>query len=323
MEEQNRTKRFQQMGKSIYDRFGILIVLMAMVILLSIFLDSFLTASNILNILKQIACLGILACGVCKVIIVGGLDLSVGSIVSLSSVLAASCAHPDSYPVIVPVLVGVGTGFLCGAANGIFVAKLKIPPFIVTMSSMTIFAGIALVFTKARPINGFSRSFNYIGGGKIQDVPVPIYILVLVTAISWFVMKKCRIGYHICAVGGNENAARLAGVHTDRVKIFAYAYSGMMAGLAGVVLTSRVQSGLSNLGTGMEMDAIAAVVIGGTSLAGGTGSVLLTIIGACVIGVINNGMDLMMVDMYWQDIVSGIIILLAVLIDNLRNRGRE
>lgn len=324
MEKQdNKMKKIGQVFSNMYNKFGIVIVLVVMVLFLSITLKSFMRPNNILNIFKQIACIGITACGVCSVIIVGGMDLSVGSIISLSSVLAASLAHPDTYPVIVPLAVGMGVGLLCGLGNGFCVAKLRIPPFIVTMSTMTIYAGIALVYTKARPINGFSDTFNFIGGGKIFDIPMPVYILLLVTLVSWFIMRKLQIGYHICAVGSNENAAKLSGVFTDRVKIFAYAYSGLMAGLAGVVLTSRVQSGLSNLGSGMEMDAIAAVVIGGTSLSGGTGSVLLTLIGACVIGVINNGMDLMMVDMYWQDIVSGLIILLAVLIDNLRQRGKQ
>ena len=253
-------------------------------------------------------------------IVVGGMDLAVGSTVSLVSVLVAMTAHPDSYPLIVPILVGMGMGTACGLFNGLFVAKLRIPPFIVTMSTMTIFAGIALLITKGTPVNGFSKAFNYIGGGKILGIPFPVFILATVVIISWFVLKKTSVGYHITSVGGNENAAKMAGINTARTKIFAYTFCGFMSGIGGILLTSRVQSGLANLGDGLEMKAIAAAVIGGASLAGGKGNVLYTIIGACIIGVINNGMDLLRVNMYWQDIVSGAVIVLAVLLDTLKNR---
>ena len=306
---------------NIYNRFGIIIILVLMMIFLTVRTNgSFISKNNLLNILKQIACIGVLACGETAVIVVGGMDLAVGSTVSLVSVLVAMTAHPDSYPLIVPILVGMGMGTACGLFNGLFVAKLRIPPFIVTMSTMTIFAGIALLITKGTPVNGFSKAFNYIGGGKILGIPFPVFILATVVIISWFVLKKTSVGYHITSVGGNENAAKMAGINTARTKIFAYTFCGFMSGIGGILLTSRVQSGLANLGDGLEMKAIAAAVIGGASLAGGKGNVLYTIIGACIIGVINNGMDLLRVNMYWQDIVSGAVIVLAVLLDTLKNR---
>lgn len=306
---------------NIYNRFGIIIILVLMMIFLTFRTNgSFISKNNLLNILKQIACIGVLACGETAVIVVGGMDLAVGSTVSLVSVLVAMTAHPDSYPLIVPILVGMGMGTACGLFNGLFVAKLRIPPFIVTMSTMTIFAGIALLITKGTPVNGFSKAFNYIGGGKILGIPFPVFILATVVIISWFVLKKTSVGYHITSVGGNENAAKMAGINTARTKIFAYTFCGFMSGIGGILLTSRVQSGLANLGDGLEMKAIAAAVIGGASLAGGKGNVLYTIIGACIIGVINNGMDLLRVNMYWQDIVSGAVIVLAVLLDTLKNR---
>lgn len=314
-------KTAKQKMLDIYGKYGIIIILVVMMIFLSIRTSgAFIGKTNLLNILRQIACIGVLACGETAVIVAGGMDLSVGSTVSLVSVLVASMAHPGDYPLIVPVLVGIGVGLLCGLFNGISVAKLGIPPFIVTMSTMTIFAGIALLITKGTPINHFSDAFNFIGGGKILTIPFPIFILLLVVVLSWFLMKKTTTGYHITSVGGNEEAAKMAGVNTVRTKIFAYTFCGVMSGIGGILLTSRVQSGLANLGDGLEMKAIAAAVIGGASLAGGKGHVLYTIIGACIIGVINNGMDLLRVNMYWQDIVSGAVIMIAVLLDTMKNR---
>lgn len=220
-------------------------------------------------------------------------------------------------------MVGLLTGLVCGLINGLAVAKLKIPPFIVTMSTMTIFAGIALLITKGTPINHFSDAFNFIGGGKLLGIPAPIFVLLLVVLLSWFLMRKTTLGYHIISVGGNENAAKMAGINTVFTKIVAYSFCGLMSGVGGILLTSRVQSGLANLGDGLQMEAIAAAVIGGTSLSGGKGNVLYTIVGACIIGVINNGMDLLRVNMYWQDIVSGVVIMLAVFLDIQKNRGNQ
>lgn len=308
----------------IYSKYGIILILLLIMVFLSIRTKgTFIGKTNLLNILKQIACIGVLACGETAIIVAGGMDLSVGSIVSLVSVLVASTAHPDTYPVIVPILVGLGIGLLCGLVNGVAVAKLGIPPFIVTMSTMTIFQGIALLITKGTPINRFSEAFNFIGGGRPLGIPFPIFILLVVVLISWFVMRKTSIGYHITSVGGNENAAKMAGINTVRTKIFAYVFCGLLASVGGILLTSRVQSGLANLGDGLQMEAIAAAVIGGASLSGGRGNVLYTIVGACIIGVINNGMDLLQVNMYWQDIVSGGVIMLAVLLDTMKNRARQ
>ncbi len=168
-------------------------------------------------------------------------------------------------------MVGLLTGLVCGLINGLAVAKLKIPPFIVTMSTMTIFAGIALLITKGTPINHFSDAFNFIGGGKLLGIPAPIFVLLFVVLLSWFLMRKTTLGYHIISVGGNENAAKMAGINTVFTKIVAYSFCGLMSGVGGILLTSRVQSGLANLGDGLQMEAIAAAVIGGTSLSGGKG----------------------------------------------------
>ena len=308
----------------IYSKYGIILVLILMMIFLTIRTGgAFIGKNNLLNILKQIACIGVLACGETAVIISGGMDLAVGSTVSLVSVLVASTAHPGEYPLIVPIAVGLLTGLACGLFNGFSVAKLKIPPFIVTMSTMTSYAGIALLITKGSPINHFSDSFNFIGGGKLLGIPFPIFVLLIVVVASWFIMRKTITGYNIMSVGGNENAAKMAGINTVWTKIVAYSFCGLMGGVGGILLTSRVQSGLANLGDGLEMKAIASAVIGGTSLSGGKGNVLYTIVGACIIGVINNGMDLLQVNMYWQDIVSGAVIMLAVLLDIMKNRGDQ
>ena len=292
--EKRRERNTKKTLLDIYSKYGIILILILIMAFLTIRTGgTFIGKNNLLNILKQIACIGVLACGQTAVIIAGGMDLSVGSIVSLVSVLVASTAHPGDFPLIVPIMVGLLTGLVCGLINGLAVAKLKIPPFIVTMSTMTIFAGIALLITKGTPINHFSDAFNFIGGGKL------------------------------ISVGGNENAAKMAGINTVFTKIVAYSFCGLMSGVGGILLTSRVQSGLANLGDGLQMEAIAAAVIGGTSLSGGKGNVLYTIVGACIIGVINNGMDLLRVNMYWQDIVSGVVIMLAVFLDIQKNRGNQ
>lgn len=322
--EKRRERNTKKTLLDIYSKYGIILILILIMAFLTIRTGgTFIGKKNLLNILKQIACIGVLACGQTAVIIAGGMDLSVGSIVSLVSVLVASTAHPGDFPLIVPIMVGLLTGLVCGLINGLAVAKLKIPPFIVTMSTMTIFAGIALLITKGTPINHFSDAFNFIGGGKLLGIPAPIFVLLLVVLLSWFLMRKTTLGYHIISVGGNENAAKMAGINTVFTKIVAYSFCGLMSGVGGILLTSRVQSGLANLGDGLQMEAIAAAVIGGTSLSGGKGNVLYTIVGACIIGVINNGMDLLRVNMYWQDIVSGIVIMLAVFLDIQKNRSNQ
>jgi ribose/xylose/arabinose/galactoside ABC-type transport system permease subunit len=296
-------------------KYGIYFAFALLVIVMGIISPPFFNPSNIINILRQTSVNGIIAVGMTMVIITGGIDLSVGSLLALSAVIATSFAHPGQWPVVVPVSLGLFVGLAGGTLNGLLIAKKRIAPFIVTLGMMTAARGLALVYTNGRPVINLSDSYNRIGGGYWAGVPVPVWIFIAVLLIGAFVLHYTRFGRYVFAVGGNELAARVSGINTNRIKISVYALTGALAGLAGVVLSSRVMSGSASTGQGYELDAIAAVVIGGTSLSGGVGTIAGTITGALIIGVMNNGLDLMNVSSYWQQIVKGLIIVLAVMLD--------
>jgi ribose/xylose/arabinose/galactoside ABC-type transport system permease subunit len=296
-------------------RYGILISFVILIIIMTVLSPAFLKISNIVNILRQTSVNGIVAVGMTFVIILAGIDLSVGSVLALAAVVATSFAHPGTYPVLVPVLAGLLTGALCGFINGFIIAKRKIAPFIVTLGMMTIARGAALVYTNGRPVIELSDTYNKIGGSYVSGVPVPVIVFVLVVLAGWFLLKMTVFGRHVYATGGNRTAAELSGIITNKITIWVYSIAGMLAGLAGIVLSSRVMSGSPATGQGYELDAIASVVIGGTRLTGGVGTIAGTIIGALIIGVMNNGLDLLNVSSYWQQIAKGVIILLAVIVD--------
>lgn len=298
-----------------FSRYGILIALLVICILLSFATPYFFTAQNLVIVLRQVSINGILAIGVTFVIIAGGIDLSLGSVIALTGVIAASFAHPGTYPLLIPVLIGLFTGVLIGAINGLTITLGKVAPFIVTLGMMTIARGLALVLSNGRPVTNLSPGFNFIGGGDLLYIPVPILLFGLVILISSVILKYTRIGRYVYAVGGNENAAKASGIRVSRVKLFAYIMCSALAGLAGIVLASRITTGQPNAGIAYELDAIAAVVIGGTSLLGGRGSIAGTVIGVLIIGVINNGLDLLNVSSYYQQIIKGVIIVGAVLLD--------
>ena len=301
-------------------RFGLVIALVAIVAVLSVVKPTFMTVPNLVNVVRQISINGILAVGVTYVLLTGGVDLSLGSLVALTGVVAAGFAHPGQYPVIVPVLMGVLAGAICGLANGVVVTKGRVAPFIVTLGMMTIARGLALVLSGGRPVSNLSKPFTSLGSGDLCGVPIPVVILFGVALLSYLFLKNIRLGRYIYAVGGNENAARASGISVDGVKMFAYTICGAMAGLAGVVLASRITTGQPNAGVGYELDAIAAVVIGGTSLSGGVGGVGGTLLGALLMGVINNGLDLLNVSSYYQQIVKGVIIIGAVWLDQQQEK---
>lgn len=281
---------------------------------------TFLNLANLVNLLRQISINGILAVGVTYVLLTGGVDLSLGSVVALSGVAAASFAHPGAHTVLVPVAMGILAGAACGAANGLVVTRGRVAPFIATLGMMTAARGLALLASGGRPVSNLSAAFDLIGGGDLAAVPAPTLIFAAVAMASWIVLRNMRLGRHIYAVGGNENAARASGVRVSPVKMAAYTICGALAGLAGVVLASRITTGQPNAGIGYELDAIAAVVIGGTSLNGGVGGVGGAILGALLIGVINNGLDLLNVSSYYQQVAKGIIIVGAVWLDRSKHR---
>ena len=282
--------------------------------------NSFMTQQNVFNVLRQISTNLYLACGMTMVIILGGIDLSVGSIIAMSGCVAAGCVSRYGLPLPVALLCGVLVGLIVGMFNGIVIAKTTIPPFIVTLATMNIAKGLAYVYTGGSPVRVVTKEWQFVGAGYIGSVPTPVCILVLVLITTAIIMNKTKLGRHMYAVGGNAQAAEFSGISVAKVKFLVHTYSGIMAGLAGIVLASRMYSGQPTAGDGAEMDAIAAVVVGGTSMAGGSGKIGGTIIGGLIIGVLNTGLNLMNVNSFWQYVVKGCVILLAVYLDYIRNK---
>jgi inositol transport system permease protein len=310
-------------------KYAIVFILLGMLIAMTFLSPAFLTPRNLLNIVRQISVMGLIAIGVTMVIITGGIDLSSGSVLALAAVVATSLAQRLDWaeikfpgldvPVIVPIVAALAVGAVCGVVNGSLIARFKIPPFIATLGMMTVARGFALIYSE-RPVSGLKDSYTYIGQGEPFGIPVPIIVLALVALAAHVLLNNTRFGRHIYALGGNEQAARISGINISRVKIGVYTIAGLLAGLSGLVLSSRIGSGQPGLGLGYELDAIASAVIGGTSLSGGIGTIWGTIVGALIIGVLNNGLDLLNVSAYWQTIVKGSIIVIAVIIDERKNR---
>jgi ribose/xylose/arabinose/galactoside ABC-type transport system permease subunit len=303
----------------IFRKYGIFIAFIAVIVILSIICPSFLTWRNLLNIVRKSSIHGVMAIGMTFVILTAGIDLSVGSVLALTGVLCASFEHAG-LPVVVIVIATLGIGAFIGSVNGLIITKGKVTPFVVTLGMMSVARGLAHIYTDGQPISGFGGSFRYIGGGDFFYVPVPIIIFVFTLLIAAVILRDTRLGRYTYAIGGNEEAVRLSGINVDRFKIAVYAISGLTAALGAVILTSRLNAGESIAGVGYELDVIASVVIGGTSLMGGRGSVWGTFIGALLIGTIDNGMNLLIIPAYWQLVVKGLIIIGAALLDRLREK---
>lgn len=314
--ENSYKSRVRNIGK-----YGIIVAFVLICVLLGIIAPQFFTLSNLVIVLTQVSINALLAFGVTFVIITGGIDLSIGSMLAVTGVVAALFAHSDGYPVVVPVAMGLVAGLGLGALNGFVITRSKVPPFIVTLGTMTIGRGLALILSKGRPVSNLSDSFNFIGGGQLLGIPFPIIILVVIFLICSIILNKTVLGRYMYAVGGNEQAARASGIQLSQVKMVVYTLCGGLAALAGILLTSRITTGQPNAGIGFELDAIAAAIIGGASTSGGTGTMMGTLIGALLIGVISNGLDLMNVSSYYQQVVTGIIIIGAVVLDGLGQRN--
>jgi ribose transport system permease protein len=282
----------------------------------------FLTRDNLLTLLRQVSFNAIMAAGVSVVIITAGIDLSIGSVWAFSSVVMAHLCVNADWSWQRATMAGLGVGLLCGLVNGLGVTLLRLPPFVATLGMMSIARGLAEVMTGGFQISGLPNAFQFWGQGDFLDVPVPVWVAAAVIVITWALLRFTRIGRHLYAVGGNEAAAHLSGVPVRRVKLFAYAYCGLLASLAGLLATARLGSVRPSDALGYELDAIAASVIGGISLMGGQGSVLGTAIGATLIGVLRNGMVLLDVSAFWQKVVIGVVILIAVALDYLVWRRR-
>lgn len=321
--------------KAFLSKYGILLVFVGMCILLSILtidrgVSIFLKFRNIVNVLRQSSVIGIIALGVTFVIITGGIDLSSGSLVAMIGVVVALLAREVYHlPIIVPILAGLLLGAGAGSISGSLTAKTGIPPFIATLGMMTVARGVGFLITNGRPVDNLSEAFQVIGQGSILEfgrnffIPIPVLIFAGVALISHFLLSSTKFGKFTYALGGNEQAAYICGVNVQKQKILVYAYAGLMTSVAAIVLTSRVSSGQPSTGIMFELDAIASAVIGGTSLQGGIGTIGGTIIGTLIIAVMNNGLDLLGVSSYWQQIMKGVIIVVAVVLDTIRNKGKR
>ncbi|BDU85724.1 ABC transporter permease subunit [Clostridium perfringens] len=300
--------------KADISKYKSLIGLVLLCIVITIVTPNFLSVSNITNVFTQVSVNAIIAIGMTFVILTGGIDLSVGSTLAISGAVGASIVKLTGN-VFLAIIVAAVIGIAVGLINGLLVSKGKLQAFIVTLATMTIFRGATLVFTDGTPISKLPEAFVKIGNGKLGFMPIPVIITIIIAIIAVYALSQTRFGRYLYALGGNEDASRLSGINTDKIKTLVYVVSGFASAIAGVIITSRIGSASPNAGTGFELDAIAAVVIGGTSLAGGEGTITGTLIGALIIGVLNNGLNLMNVSPFYQSIVKGLVILIAVLLD--------
>lgn len=300
-----------------------LITLLVLILIVSCLSDNFFTLNNIFNILQQTSINAIIAVGMTLVILTSGIDLAVGSIFALAGAVTASMIGADISPFIA-ICAALMLSAILGAFSGVIIAKGKLQAFIATLVMMLILRGTTQVYTKGSPIstgtNDNSEMFEWIAFGRVFGIPVPIIIMIIVFAAAWYLLKYTRLGRYIYALGGNESATQLSGINVDKVKIIVYAMSGLLCAVASTIEVSRLSSAQPTAGTGYEMDAIAAVVLGGTSMSGGRGKIIGTLIGALILGFLNNGLNMLGVDAYYQMIVKGVVILLAVLVDKKTNK---
>jgi ribose transport system permease protein len=301
-----------------WQQLGMLGVLILMCVIMAAAAPNFSTLSNMVNIARQVSVNAILAAGMTVVIITGGIDLSVGSGLAVTGVMSVWLAvHHSGGPL--AVLGAVAVGAFIGWSNGMLIARVKLQPFIVTLGAMTYLRGLAYVTTGAYPLIKPDLEFAFLGSGAIGPIPCPVILALVVFATIHFMLKKTAFGRHLYAIGGNEQAARLSGVNVSRTLTWVYVLSGICVGIAGVIYSARLASGQPQGGQGYELDAIAAVILGGTSLMGGVGSVLGTLVGALIIGVLDNGLVLMNVPFFYQFIIKGGVIISAVLLDRIRS----
>ena len=303
-------------------QFGTLLGLIGLCVVLWILTPHFLTVSNLLNVAQQTSINAIIAVGLTFVIITAGIDLSVGSILAFSGVVLASALQAGC-PIPLALLVGLAVGMACGLVNGVLISFGRIPPFISTLGMMSVARGSALLYTGGRPVSGFSESFRFLATGKILFIPTPVVIMLAVYLIAYFVLNRTKFGRYTYAIGGNEEAAILSGVNVKLHKAMVYGVCGMLSGLGAIILTARLNSAQPIAGMMYELDAIAATVIGGTSLMGGQGSVIGTLIGAFIMGVLRNGLNLLGVSSFFQQVVIGSVIIIAVLMDMALKKQRD
>ena len=323
----NNKKRFSNSGQVI----SLSVVFVLLILLFSLFTDSFFSGPNLINIARQVSFVGIAAIGATLVLLIGGIDLSIGSLVALTGVTAASLMVNTAVPPFVCMLIGIFVGTLGGIVNGLIITRFKIPALITTLATLTIYRGMSYTAVGGLPVFGlpkgnflwFEEGVMAIGKGYIWIIPVPVILMIIFFTIGWFFLYRTYTGRHIYAFGGNKDAARLSGIKTDRVQMIVYAIAGTLAGLTGMMIMARVNSGQPSVASGFELEVITAVVLGGVSISGGRGSLWGVLLGVLIIGVLNNGLIIMNVSEYNQLVIRGLVLLIAVGMDQLRMRMAE
>jgi len=300
---------------SLIEKYRVLLIFIVLCVIAGFLSDVFFTMSNVMNVLRQVSIIAIIASGMTLVILLAGIDLSVGAVMAFSGAILAG-ALTAGWPLPLALLAALGVGLLFGVFNGFFVARFGIPSFIVTLAIMVIARGMTLVYTKGYPLVVSNEAYRFIGSGRIFGIPVPIILMFVIFGIMYWVLKYTSFGRYIYAIGGNEETAILAGINVKAIKIAVFGIAGLLSALSAIIYTSRLMSAQPTAGNGIELDAIAAVIIGGTSLAGGKGAVTGTLIGALIMGVLDNILNLMNVSPFYQSIAKGLVILVAVLVDS-------
>lgn len=307
--------------KKRFSAYSLYILLFALMVAVSIANSNFLSVQNIKNIFQQISINGILAVGMTFVIITGGIDLSVGSLLGFSGVIAASLVSGGGNP-LWAVLAGIVAGLIFGVINGLLISYAKVVPFIVTLGMLSIARGITNVYTRGSPIIKLDKRFTAIGQSSFLGLGIPIWIFIGMLIVGFIILHTTKLGRYTLAVGGNEDAAKTSGIDTAKIKLFAYSFTGFCCGMAGILMTAKTNAGAPNAGTGYELDAIAAAIIGGTSPSGGKGTIFGTLLGVLIFGIIQNGLDILNVSSYIQQVVKGLIIIGAVWADKANRSAR-
>lgn len=309
-----------------------LVALLLMIIAMTFLSDKFATSDNLFNVLRQVSVNLCISVGMTLVILTGGIDLSVGSILAFTGAVAAGLYKSGisiestntfiGFTFFGAAFAAIAIGAALGWFNGFMITKFNVPPFVATLAMLTMARGFTMLYTNGLPITGLGESFGFLGTGWFLGIPMPVWVAIGVIAIFAFMIRKSRTGRYIYAIGGNERATKLSGINVNRVKIAVYTICGILCAVAGLLVTARLDSAQPNAGTGYELDAIAAVVIGGTSMNGGRGSIAGTVVGALIIGVLNNGLVLLNVSPFWQQVIKGLVILLAVILDKFNEKNK-
>lgn len=303
-----------------FSQLFVYLILVVVIVFFTLATDSFMTSKNILNICRQVSMIGICSVGMTMVLLTGGIDIGCGSVIALSGVVSAKLMIDASMPVIPAMIVGVIVGILCGFVNGIAVAEFKVPALITTLAMQSIARGIAYILTAGIPIYDLPVSVKYLAQNYFLGIPIPVYVMAAMFLLGWWMLEVTSFGRHVYAIGGNEEVARLSGINVFWRKVQVYALSGFFAGLSGVIMLSRINSGQPSTAEGFEMDVITGAVLGGVSVAGGEGRIVNVIAGVLIMGMLSNGMTLMNLDEYWQKVAKGVVLLFAVSFDNWQRK---